>query len=352
MKRSFKKAAVLAVILSLLLILTCSCSKITKLIYSNQEVHSITFAPYFDTVGQLYSYALDKEDAFNENASSVNALLERWHRMLDIYNEYEGMNNLCTVNRNAGGDPVKVDPDLIDFVLYAKDMCELTNGEMDISLGAVLRLWHDAGTAETTYVPSDADLAEAAKHVGFDKVEINKEQSTIRLTDSSASLDAGALGKGYASERAAELLSSKGISSYAINLGGNIRLLGAKGDGTPYIIGIRDPQNPVESVITLNLTDCACVTSGDYERYFTVGGVPYGHIIDKDTLRPAGYCSSVSVICKDAALADALSTALFCMSFEEGLALVSSLEDVNAIWLWLDGTINFTMGIESFMAVN
>ena len=352
MKRSFKKAAVLAVIFSLLLILACSCSKITKLIYSNQEVHSITFAPYFDTVGQLYSYALDKEDAFNENASSVNALLERWHRMLDIYNEYGGMNNLCTVNRNAGGDPVKVDPDLIDFVLYAKDMCELTSGEMDISLGAVLRLWHDAGTAETTYVPSDADLAEAAKHVGFDKVEINKEQSTIRLTDPSASLDAGALGKGYASERAAELLSSKGISSYAINLGGNIRLLGAKGDGTPYIIGIRDPQNPDESVITLNLTDCACVTSGDYERYFTVGGVPYGHIIDKDTLRPAGYCSSVSVICKDAALADALSTALFCMSFEEGLALVSSLEDVNAIWLWLDGTINFTMGIESFMAVN
>ena len=349
MKRSFKKAAVLAVILSIFLILACSCSRILS---SAMQVHSITFAPYFDTVGQLYSYALDKEDAFNENASSVNALLERWHRMLDIYNEYEGMNNLCTVNRNAGGDPVKVDPDLIDFVLYAKDMCELTSGEMDISLGAVLRLWHDAGTAETTYVPSDADLAEAAKHVGFDKVEINKEQSTIRLTDPSASLDAGALGKGYASERAAELLSSKGISSYAINLGGNIRLLGAKGDGTPYIIGIRDPQNPDESVITLNLTDCACVTSGDYERYFTVGGVPYGHIIDKDTLRPAGYCSSVSVICKDAALADALSTALFCMSFEEGLALVSSLEDVNAIWLWLDGTINFTMGIESFMAVN
>ena len=349
MKRSFKKAAVLAVIFSLLLILACSCSRILS---SAMQVHSITFAPYFDTVGQMYSYALDKEEAFNENASAVNALLERWHRMLDIYNEYEGMNNLCTVNRNAGGDPVKVDPDLIDFVLYAKDMCELTNGEMDISLGAVLRLWHDAGTAETTYVPSDADLAEAAKHVGFDKVEINKEQSTIRLTDPSASLDAGALGKGYASERAAELLSSKGISSYAINLGGNIRLLGAKGDGTPYIIGIRDPQNPDESVITLNLTDCACVTSGDYERYFTVGGVPYGHIIDKDTLRPAGYCSSVSVICKDAALADALSTALFCMSFEEGLALVSSLEDVNAIWLWLDGTINFTMGIESFMAVN
>ena len=349
MKRSFKKAAVLAVILSFFLILACSCSRILS---SAMQVHSITFAPYFDTVGQMYSYALDKEEAFNENASAVNALLERWHRMLDIYNEYEGMNNLCTVNRNAGGEPVKVDPELIDFVLYAKEMCELTNGEMDISLGAVLKLWHDAGTAEKTYVPSDADLAEAAKHVGFDKVEINREQGTIRLTDPSASLDAGALGKGYASERAAELLASKGVTSYALNLGGNIRLLGAKGDGSPYVIGIRDPQNPDETVITLNITDCACVTSGDYERYFTVGGVPYGHIIDKDTLKPADYCSSVSVICKDAALADALSTALFCMSFEDGFAFVSSLDDVNAIWLWLDGTINFTMGIEPSMAVN
>ena len=348
MKRSFTKAAVLVSILSVFLFLGCSCSKLG--LSGSAQMHTVTFAPYFDTVGQMYSYAMDKEEAFNENASAVNALLERWHRMLDIYNEYEGMNNLCTVNRNAGGEPVKVDQELIDFVLYARDMCELTNGEMDISLGAVLRLWHDAGAAEKPYVPSDSDLAEAAKHVGFDKVEINREQGTIRMTDPLASLDAGALGKGYASERAAELLASKGVTSYALNLGGNIRLLGAKGDGTPYIIGIRDPQNPDETVITLNITDCACVTSGDYERYYTVGGIRYGHIIDKDTLKPADYCSSVSVICKDAGLADALSTALFCMSFEEGLALVSSLEDVNVIWMWLDGTINYTMGIESSMA--
>ena len=349
MKQSMKKAAFSAVLLCLFLILACSCNRIVT--SSNAEVHTITFAPYFDTVGQMYSYALDKTDAFNENAASVNALLEHWHKLLDIYNEYEGINNLCTINRNAGGEPVKVDPELIEFVQYAKEMCELTKGEMDISLGAVLRIWHDAGAAETPYVPSMDDLTEAAKHVGFDKVEINAEQGTIRLTDPAASLDAGALGKGYASEKAGELLTSKGITSYALNLGGNIKALGAKADGSPYIIGIRDPQNPDEVLITLNLTDCACVTSGDYERYFTVGGVPYGHIIDKDTLKPANDCSSVSVICKDAALADALSTALFCMSFEDGLALVSSLEGVDAIWLWLDGTIKFTMGISSSMSV-
>lgn len=349
MKQSSKRAAVMAVILSVLLLLSCSCSRI---ISSTMKVHSVTFAPYFDTVGQMYSFALDKEDAFNENVKEVSVLLEHWNRLLDIYNEYEGMNNLCTVNRNAGGDAVKVDPDLIRFVLYAKDMCALTNGEMDISLGAVLQYWHDARVAETPYVPSADDLAEAAGHVGFDLVEIDVENSTLRLTDPKASLDPGALGKGYASERAAELLAAKGVTGYGINLGGNIRMIGTKADNSAFVVGIRDPQNPDEVAITLNLTDCACITSGDYERYFTVGGVRYAHIIDKDTLQPAKYFASVSVICKDAGLADTLCTALFCMSFEEGLALVSSLEGVDAIWIYDDASINYTMGLESKMALN
>ena len=342
MKRGFKRAA-LAVFLSVFLILACSCSKAAK-------VQSITFAPYFDTVGQLYSYAQDSEDEFTGNAEQVNRLLEHWHRMLDIYNEYERMNNLCTVNRNAGGEPVKVDPELIRFVLYAKQMCSLTNGEMDISLGAVLQLWHDARVAETPYVPSMELLAEAAGHVGFDLLEIDEENCTLRLTDPQASLDPGALGKGYVSERAAELLEAKGVTGYGINLGGNVRLLGAKADGSAFVIGIRDPRNPEQIAVTVNLTDCACVTSGDYERYFTVDGRRYAHIIDKDTLMPASHCSSVTVICTDAGLADALSTALFCMSAEDGYELVSSLEGVDAIWILPDGEVICSTGIEAYMA--
>ena len=339
MKRCFKRASALAVFLPVFLILACSCSK-------PAEVHSMTFAPYFDTVGQLYSYAQDSEEVFNGNADQVNRLLDRWHRMLDIYNEYEGMNNLCTVNKNAGGEPVKVDPELIRFVLYAKDMSELTNGEMDISLGAVLGIWHDARVAETPYVPSMELLTEAASHVGFDFVEIDEVNCTIRLTDSGASLDPGALGKGYVSERAAELLEANGSTGYGINLGGNVRLLGAKADGSPFVIGIRAPRNPELIAVTVNLTDCACVTSGDYERYFTVDGTRYSHIIDKDTLMPADHFASVSVICRDAGLADALSTALFCMSQEDGYALVSSLEGVDAIWISPDGSVCHSAGIE------
>ena len=162
------RMAVTAVLLFLLLMLV-SCSRKTP----QAAVRSEVFYSYFDTVSEISSYAGDSEEAFRKNAASVSALLEHWHRMLDIYHEYDGMNNLCTVNMSAGGEPVPVDRDLIDFVLYAKDMCTLTSGEMDISLGAVLRLWHEARNAEASYLPSDEQLSDAYRHVGFDRLEID-----------------------------------------------------------------------------------------------------------------------------------------------------------------------------------
>ena len=330
--------AVTAVLLFLLLLVSCSRKA------PQAAVRSEVFYSYFDTVSEISSYAGDSEEAFRKNAASVSALLEHWHRMLDIYHEYDGMNNLCTVNMRAGGEPVPVDRDLIDFVLYAKDMCALTSGEMDISLGAVLRLWHDARNADVSYLPSDEELSEAFRHVGFDRLEIDTQACTLRLSDPEASLDPGALGKGYAAEKAARMLISEGITGYVINLGGNIRCIGTKADGSPWITGIRDPENPEKLAVTLKISDCSCVTSGGYERFFTVNGVRYAHIIDKDTLYPAVGFSSVSVVCKDSALADTLSTALFCMSYEDGLSLVSSLDDVQALWILDDGSLRYTKG--------
>ena len=333
------RRAVTAVLLFLLLMLV-SCSRKAP----QAAVRSEVFYSYFDTVSEISSYAGDSEEAFRKNAASVSALLEHWHRMLDIYHEYDGMNNLCTVNMCAGGEPVPVDRDLIDFVLYAKDMCTLTSGEMDISLGAVLRLWHEARNAEASYLPSDEQLSDAYRHVGFDRLEIDTQACTLRLSDPVASLEPGALGKGYAAEKAAQMLISEGITGYVINLGGNIRCIGTKADGSPWITGIRDPENPEKLAVTLKISDCSCVTSGGYERFFTVNGVRYAHIIDKDTLYPAVGFSSVSVVCKDSALADTLSTALFCMSYEDGLSLVSSLDDVQALWILDDGSLRYTKG--------
>ena len=346
MNQSFRRTVFTAVLLFLFLVLIASCSKGGSSASSSRaSVRSQVYYRYFDTVSELSSYAGDTEEAFSANAASVSAVLEHWHRLLDIYNEYEGMNNLATVNRCAGGDPVPVDPDLIDFILYAREMCTLTKGETDISLGAVLRLWHDARNADVPYLPSAAVLQEASRHVGFDRLEIDAQANTLRLTDPDASLDAGAVGKGYAAEKAAQMLISKGVTGYVINLGGNIRCIGTKADGSPWITGIRDPDDTEKLAVTLKISDCSCVTSGSYERFFTVNGKRYSHIIDKDTLMPASEFSSVSVICTDSALADTLSTALSCMSYEDGLELVDSLDKVEAIWIAADGTRRYTKGL-------
>lgn len=336
--RTMYRRTVIPAVLLFLILLFVSCSKAAPQV----QVHSQVFYEYFDTVSQVSSHAGDSLQQFEENASAVRDVLEHWHRLLDIYHEYDGMNNLSTVNRLAGGDPVAVDSDLIEFILYAKQMCTLTKGEMDISLGAVLRLWHDARASDVPCLPPEEELTEAGRHVGFRNVEIDEENCTVRLTDPLSSLDPGALGKGYAAEKAAQMLIAGGITGYALNLGGNVRCVGTKADGSSWKTGIRDPQKNDSIAVTVSIADCSCVTSGSYERYFTVDGVRYSHIIDKDTLRPAAGFSSVTVICSDSALADALATALFCMDYEEGLELVESLDGVAALWISDDKSMRYT----------
>ncbi len=307
------------------------------------EPKRMTYYTYFDTVTDVYSYANETQTDFDANCQLVADTLEGYHQLFDIYHEYDGTVNLATVNRNAGGDALEVSPELIDFLLEARTMYDTTGGEMNVMMGAVLRLWHDcredaARDAENARLPASGDLERAARHIAISALEIDPVRHTVRITDPEASLDVGALAKGYAAERAAERLKAAGADGYVLNIGGNLRLLGAKPDGSGWVTGIQDPRRSGEYAAKVVLQDTSCVTSGDYERYYTVDGVRYCHIIDKDTRMPARYFSSVTVITPDSALADALSTALFCMSYEDGLALVQTLENVQVLWILPDGT--------------
>ncbi|MBQ8407335.1 MAG: FAD:protein FMN transferase [Clostridia bacterium] len=328
-----------------LLLLLCGCE-------SRQQIREKTYFEYFDTVSVVYSYAGDSEDDFLENCREIEATFVKYHRLFDIYNEYEGINNLCTVNKNAGGYPVAVDRELIDFLLYAKELYVLTNGEMNVMMGSVLSLWHDfrefaEQSAKSVKVPTKSELDSAGEHTSIDLLEIDEVACTVRISDPEASLDVGAIGKGYAAEKAACLLKEKGVQSYVLDVGGNLRLVGTKPDGGSWSTGIKDPRNEGDFALCLNLSDTSCVTSGDYERTVELDGVRYHHIIDKDTLMPAAYFSSVTVVCENSTLADALSTALFCMSVREGHALVASLGNVEVIWITQSGEMITTDGIAS-----
>lgn len=322
---------------------------------SATEPKTKTYYEYFDTVSTVTSYAKESEAQFDENAAAVEDSLKNYHRLFDVYYEYSGINNLKTVNDNAGVTPVKVDSAIIDLLLYAKEIYTLTRGETNVAMGSVLRLWHEerqnASDGKNAALPSDDSLKNAAKHTFIDSLIIDEGASTVFVSDPSASIDVGAIAKGYAVERTAELLESRGAESYVLNVGGNIRMIGAKPDGKGWITGITDPQKREGGfALRLILSNTSCVTSGNYERYYTVDGKNYHHIIDKDTLYPAAYFASVSVITPDSALADALSTALFCMTYEEGIELVGSLEGTEVIWIYENGNIKTTDGIKDLTA--
>lgn len=315
-----------------------------------------SYFSYFDTVSYVYSYAGDSAESFDSLSAEASAILGEYHRLFDIYHEYEGIANLCTVNKSAGGSAVSVDEKLIDFLLYAKELYTLTNGEFNVMLGSVLHLWHDcrekaeASPADAN-IPSEEELDEAAKHTGIELLEIDEAAGTVRISDPEASIDVGALGKGYATEMAARKLSSLGADGYVLNVGGNIRIIGTRPDGEGWVTGVKDPQAPDERfALKLYIKDISCVTSGVYERYFSVSGVRYHHIIDKDTLFPSEHFSSLTVLTEDSGLADALSTALFCMSADEGRAVIEKLpEKADVVWIYPDGSIEYTDGVSALI---
>ena len=305
---------------------------------------------YFDTVSYVYDYGGDTEERFEERSDAVSQILLEYHQLFDIYHEYSGVTNLCTLNKAAGGEALEADPRLIDFLLCAREMYDLTDGEMNVMLGSVLRLWHNCREAASenpreAAIPTEEELRRAWEHTGVELLEIDAEKGTVRITDPEASIDVGALGKGYATERAAEYLESVGAEGYVLNIGGNIRCIGDRPDGSGWVTAIRTPDRSSEEfACRIRIRDTACVTSGVYERYFTVNGTRYHHIIDRDTLFPAAYFDSLTVITRDSGLADALSTALFCMPEEQGRALAERLGGVELLWIYPDGTQHSTPG--------
>ena len=351
----FRRLCAAALLLSLLTLSSCAAPAAQESAAETPMPQKIepkgkVYYSYFDTVSYVYDYAGDSAERFDERSAEVSHVLSEYHQLFDIYHEYSGVVNLCTLNRAAGGEALAIDGRLVDFLLYAKEMYELTGGEMNVMLGAVLRPWHDCREAAASdpagaSIPDEETLREAARHTGIELLEIDAERGTARIADSEASIDVGALGKGYAAERAAEFLERDGAQGYVLNIGGNIRCIGDRPDGSGWVTAIRDPDRAAEGyACSLRIRDTACVTSGVYERYFTVGGVRYHHIIDKDTLYPAAYYASLTVVTRDSALADALSTALFCMPYEDGAKLAQSIGGVELLWIFPDGEQRSTPG--------
>jgi len=303
---------------------------------------SETYFDLFDTVTTVTAVTVPEEE-FARQAQAVYDALMKYHRLFDIYQEYEGMNNLKTVNDRAGIEPVAVDDAILQLLQDCKDFYALTDGRVNAAMGSVLTLWHEARSAaleapETAGLPDRETLRRAAAHTDIHAVELDHEKGTVYISDPEVQLDVGAIAKGWAAQKAAEAA----VPGLLISVGGNVCATGPKdAGGTAWVVGIQDPDGGSGYLHTLELTRGSVVTSGDYQRFFTVDGKRYHHIIDPDTLWPCQYWRSVTVVCEDSALADVLSTALFLLPREEGQALLDKT-GAEAIWLDHTGTLYFS----------
>lgn len=307
-----------------------------------------------DTLTNLTVYATEDDGA--QLISDIDAALTRYDRLFDIYNEYEGLNNLKTVNEQAGIAPVQVDSELIELLQFSKEMYTLTDGAMNIAMGSVLSIWHDYRTwgmenPEEAALPPMEALEAAAKHTNIDDIVIDEAAQTVYLADADMSLDVGAVAKGFVADKIEAMIKAANVEHALLDMSSAIIATGSKSNGQAWRLALQNPDTDSEDSVlhVIDLKNNVLVTSGDYQRYYEVDGKRYHHIIDRNTLMPADTFSSVSVIGNEAALADALSTALFCMSLDEGMALVESLENVEALWITTDGEETMTDGFAAYM---
>lgn len=337
-------------------ILTGACTASTLLTGCGRKAepelfrYQASFLGVFDTVTNVVGYAPD-EETFTKYMEDLQSMLEEYHQLYDIYNDYDGISNIKTINDNAGIKPVQVDSRIIDLLTEAQDMYEETDGRINVAMGSVLSIWHDyreEGTddPEAAAIPSMEELEAASLHTDISNMKIDRDASTVYLEDPEMSLDVGAVGKGYATEMACQMLEAQGVTSALVNVGGNTRAIGTKPGGEKWQVGVQNPDlNSKEAYLhVMELDDQALVNSGTYQRYYTVNGKQYHHIIHPELLMPWDRYVDVAILCPDSGRADALSTAVFNMEPEEGMAFIESQKDVEAMWVYPDGSETYSSG--------
>lgn len=318
--------------LTLLLALCMGCK--TSINYTQKQMYS--FDSGFDTVIAYIEWVEDGDTQYRENANKTFEKFSYYNELFDGFHDYENINNIKTINDNAGIKAVSVNQEVIDMLLEAKYFYDISYGKIDVTAGKMISLWHDAreiGMELNTHgeygeVPNRVELEESIKHKGWDKIIVDDENNTVFITDPYVSLDVGSVAKGYATQRVAEYLVTENVKNAVIDAGGNLKALSGKYNGKDWITEILNPNNPSlspdDSLLTIQYSgDKSAVTSGDYERAFIANdGKSYSHIIDPDTTYPADKYRSVTIITTDAGVADCLSTALFCLDYEDGLKVI------------------------------
>ncbi len=295
-----------------------------------EQKYSTHYFDYFDTVISFDGYFASSSE-FNRACEIVESTLKEYDAIFDIHDE---SSELAILNEEK---TLAVSSALFDALNFGIKAEKATEGYCNIALGSVVTLWHEARMSKEPYLPEIEALAVAAKHTDINSVQLIN--GTANITDENLSLDMGAIAKGYVSDILRDRLTQEGFDNLYINMGGNVMAIGSK-DGNGWAVGIQSPDNEYAIAEAVSVSDTNLITSGSYQRYFEINGKKYHHIISSDTLQPSELYTSVSVMYENGAWADALSTALFNMSIEDGERILAQFDGIGVIWITPEGEIH------------
>ena len=284
--------------------------------------------------------ALDEDFAKESLAIAKKEII----RIENLISSWDQKSETSRINKNAGIGAVEVSKELFDLIFRAQQISKLSSGAFDLTFAAVDKLWNFDG--RESEMPNPDALKASVFNIGYQLIELNEQSLTVFLPKKGMKIGFGAIGKGYAADRAKQLLVERGVLGGIINASGDMNTWGTKPDGSSWTIGIVNPMNNKKVFSWFSLEHNAVVTSGDYEKFTQINGRRYSHIIDPRTGIPSQGIVSCTVFAGKAELADAIATAIFVMGVESGLFLIDQLPDIEAILIDDSGIIHRSKNIE------
>ncbi|SEK25450.1 thiamine biosynthesis lipoprotein [Maribacter orientalis] len=302
--------------------------------------------PYKRTLklmGSRFDITVVAKDPVEAN-KYIDLAINEITRIEQLISSWDPKSQTSEINRNAGIKPVKVDSELFDLIQRGIGISKLTDGAFDISYASMDKIWKFDGSM--TEMPSTDSIKASVSKVGYRNIILDKENNTVFLKLKGMKIGFGAIGKGYAADKAKNLLISKGVVAGIINASGDMNTWGKQPDGSEWKVAITNPMDKNKVFALLPINNGAVVTSGNYEKYVTFNDVRYTHIIDPRTGYPATGIISVTVFAPKAELADALATSIFVMGIEVGLNRIEQLPQVECIIIDDKGQITISKNIE------
>lgn len=303
--------------------------EIQTFIPSKKAETSKTYDRTLLLMGSRFSITVVAKDQ-EEGNRYIDLAIDEIKRIENLISSWNVNSQTTAINKLAGVEPLVVDQELFTLIERCKQISELTQGAFDISFGSIDKtIWHFDG--KMTALPDSATAKAAVRLINYKNIILDKANSSVFLKEKGMRIGFGAIGKGYAAERAKAKLLEAGLASGIINAGGDLAVWGSQPDGSPWTVGIANPEQADHAFSWLEVNDQAVVTSGNYEKFVEIKGKRYSHIIDPRTGFPVSGLKSVTIICPNAELADALATSVFVLGVEVGIDLIDQLNGVECL---------------------